>query len=117
MSPLNDVTVAPAIRSRATGSAPNPAFSASYSGFVLGEGPSVLTGTLSCTTTALTTLVILKRWAMNPAFLKADITICLIAENQTELNPGIVQNPGVAPIAIPLPDEDERLADEERAGE
>jgi hypothetical protein len=35
--------------------APNPAtFTASYSGFVLGEGPSVLSGVLSCTTTAVT---------------------------------------------------------------
>jgi hypothetical protein len=34
--------------------APNPAtFTASYSGFVLGEGPSVLNGVLSCTTTAV----------------------------------------------------------------
>lgn len=35
--------------------APNPTpFTASYSGFVLGEGPSVLSGVLSCTTTAVT---------------------------------------------------------------
>ncbi len=54
-------------------------------------------------------LVILKRWAANPSFLRADVTICLIAENQIELNQGIVQNPGVASIAIPLPDEAERL--------
>jgi SpoVK/Ycf46/Vps4 family AAA+-type ATPase len=54
-------------------------------------------------------LVILKRWALNPEFLRADVTLCLIAENQSDLNQGIVQNPGVAPIAIPLPDEDERL--------
>jgi len=54
-------------------------------------------------------LVILKRWAANPAFLRADVTICLIAENVVELNQGIVQNPGVASIAIPLPDENERL--------
>jgi AAA+ superfamily predicted ATPase len=54
-------------------------------------------------------LVILKRWAQNPAFLHADVTICLIAENLSELNQGIVQNPGVAAIAIPLPDEGERL--------
>ncbi|HEX7959466.1 MAG TPA: Ig-like domain repeat protein, partial [Terriglobales bacterium] len=33
---------------------PNPPLTATYSGFVLGEGPGVLTGTLSCTTTALT---------------------------------------------------------------
>jgi AAA+ superfamily predicted ATPase len=54
-------------------------------------------------------LVILKRWAQNPAFLQADVTICLIAENQIELNQSIVQNPGVASIQIPLPDESERL--------
>jgi AAA+ superfamily predicted ATPase len=54
-------------------------------------------------------LVILKRWAQNPAFLRSDLTICLIAENQIELNQGIVQNPGVASIAILLPDEAERL--------
>jgi AAA+ superfamily predicted ATPase len=55
-------------------------------------------------------LVTLKRWAQHPAFLSADITICLIAENLAELNPGLVQNPGVATIQIPLPDEAERLA-------
>jgi len=54
-------------------------------------------------------LVILKRWARNPVFLNADVTICLISENQIELNQGIIQNPGVSPIQIPLPDENERL--------
>jgi AAA+ superfamily predicted ATPase len=54
-------------------------------------------------------LVILKRWSRNAAFLDADVTICLISENQIELNQGIVQNPGVASIGIPLPDEAERL--------
>src|SRR5579864_6218324 len=54
-------------------------------------------------------LVILKRWSRNAAFLDADVTICLISENQIELNQGIVQNPGVASIAIPLPDDAERL--------
>jgi AAA+ superfamily predicted ATPase len=54
-------------------------------------------------------LVILKRWATNPVFQRADVTICLIAENQIELNPGIVQHPGVAAIAIPMPEETERL--------
>ncbi len=55
-------------------------------------------------------LVILKRWANNPTFLRADVTICLIAENEIELNQGIVQHPGVASIAIPMPDEAERQA-------
>jgi len=54
-------------------------------------------------------LVILKRWAQNPIFLQADVTFCLIAENLIELNLGLVQNPGVAAIQIPLPDESERL--------
>src|SRR5215469_7962821 len=54
-------------------------------------------------------LVILKRWARNAVFLDADVTICLISENQIELNQGIVQHPGVASIGIPLPDYAERL--------
>ena len=54
-------------------------------------------------------LVILKRWAENPAFLTADVTICLIAENRSELNQGLVQHAGVAAIPVPLPDEAERL--------
>jgi len=54
-------------------------------------------------------LVIFKRWAQNPFFLQADVTFCLIAENLIELNLGLVQNPGVASIEIPLPVESERL--------
>ncbi|HEX7287988.1 MAG TPA: AAA family ATPase [Candidatus Angelobacter sp.] len=54
-------------------------------------------------------LVILKRWARNPDFLAADVTICLVSENQSELNQGIVQNPGVASVQVPLPEEQERL--------
>jgi ATP-dependent 26S proteasome regulatory subunit len=54
-------------------------------------------------------LVTLKRWAQHPVFLAADITICLVTENLAELNPGLVQNPGVASIQVPLPDETERL--------
>jgi AAA+ superfamily predicted ATPase len=54
-------------------------------------------------------LVIMKRWAQNAAFLRADVTICLVSENRVELNQGIVQNPGVAAIAVPLPEENERL--------
>lgn len=54
-------------------------------------------------------LVILKRWAQNPIFLQADVTFCLIAENLIELNLGLVQNPGVASIEVPLPVAEERL--------
>jgi AAA+ superfamily predicted ATPase len=61
-------------------------------------------------------LVTLKRWAQHPLFLSSDITICLIAENLAELNPGLVQNPGVASVQIPLPEETERLDYIRRAG-
>jgi AAA+ superfamily predicted ATPase len=54
-------------------------------------------------------LVILKRWARNLTFLNADVTICLVSENQIEVNQGIVQHPGVSSILIPLPDYTERL--------
>ncbi|MBL8209638.1 MAG: ATP-binding protein [Bryobacterales bacterium] len=60
-------------------------------------------------------LVILKRWTYNPAFLKADITIVLVAENLVELNQGIVQLPGVAVVDVPMPDAAERRAVLERA--
>lgn len=53
-------------------------------------------------------LVILKRWAQNPTFLREDVTICLISENLLEVNQSIVQHPGVASVAIPLPDTAER---------
>ncbi|HEU0121743.1 MAG TPA: AAA family ATPase [Bryobacteraceae bacterium] len=53
-------------------------------------------------------LVILKRWAQNPVFLRQDVTICLIAENILEVNQSIVQHPGVASVAIGLPDAVER---------
>jgi AAA+ superfamily predicted ATPase len=53
-------------------------------------------------------LVILKRWAQNQSFLRADVTLCLVTESLSGLNAGLVQNPGVAAIEIPLPDERER---------
>jgi AAA+ superfamily predicted ATPase len=54
-------------------------------------------------------LVILKRWAQDPTFLSADVSFCIITDSLLALNTGIVQNPGVSAIEIPLPDEDERL--------
>jgi len=54
-------------------------------------------------------LVILKRWAQDPTFLSADVSFCIITDSLLALNTGIVQNPGVSAIEIPLPDEGERL--------
>jgi AAA+ superfamily predicted ATPase len=53
-------------------------------------------------------LVILKRWAQNQSFLRADVTLCLVTESLSGLNAGLVQNPGVKAIEIPLPGEQER---------
>jgi ATP-dependent Zn protease len=55
-------------------------------------------------------VVILQRWAHSPYFVRADVTIVLVTENLHELNQDLVQHPGVAAIAIPLPDRDERAA-------
>lgn len=54
-------------------------------------------------------LVTLVKWAQDPQFLAADFSICLVAENQTELNPRLARNPYVASVEIPLPAEKERL--------
>lgn len=53
-------------------------------------------------------LVILQRWAHNPTFKQADVTIVLVSENIVEINQDILQHPGVTAISIPLPDESER---------
>ncbi len=55
-------------------------------------------------------IVILQRWAHSPHFLRADVTIVLVTESLVELNQDLVQHPGVAAIAIPLPDREDRAA-------
>lgn len=55
-------------------------------------------------------IVILQRWAHSPHFLRADVTIVLVTESLVELNQDLVQHPGVASIAIPLPDQADRAA-------
>jgi AAA+ superfamily predicted ATPase len=54
-------------------------------------------------------LVTLVKWAQDPQFLAADFSVCLVAENLTELNPRIGRNPYASGIEIPLPTEKERL--------
>lgn len=56
----------------------------------------------------LSTLVTLLKWASDPVFLKADVTICLIAENLADLNLSLVRSPYAAKVPIGLPDEAER---------
>jgi SpoVK/Ycf46/Vps4 family AAA+-type ATPase len=53
-------------------------------------------------------LIKLMNWANDPALRQADITVCLLCENLSELNRRLVENPFVAKIEIALPDEAER---------
>lgn len=53
-------------------------------------------------------LVTLIKWAHDPQFLAADLSICLLVENLAEISPRLARNPYAAPIEIALPDEDER---------
>lgn len=50
-------------------------------------------------------LVFLQRWAHDPLFLRADFTVCLLAENLSDLNQQLVQSPLTAEIQVPMPDE------------
>ncbi len=54
-------------------------------------------------------LIKLLNWANDPAIRQADITICLLCENLSELNRRLVENPFVAKIEIPLPDQQARV--------
>ena len=47
-------------------------------------------------------------WANDPAVRGADVTICLLVENVAELNRRVVENPFIAKIEVPLPDEEAR---------
>jgi SpoVK/Ycf46/Vps4 family AAA+-type ATPase len=53
-------------------------------------------------------IITLVKWAHDPMFLAADLSICLIVENLAELAPRLARNPYAAQVEIPLPGEDER---------
>ncbi len=53
-------------------------------------------------------LVTLVKWANDPTFLQADLSVCLICENLAELSPRLARNPYAASISIDLPNEEER---------
>ncbi len=55
-------------------------------------------------------LVILKRWAHDPVFLRGDLTICLVTENLAELNTSVVRSPYTEEVFLPPPTEADRLA-------
>lgn len=47
-------------------------------------------------------------WAQNPYIKRLNISFCLIAETLTEVNKRLVEDPHVATIEVPLPDEKTR---------
>ena len=51
----------------------------------------------------------LDKWAHDPQFLANEVAVVLLAENLADISPRISRNPYVAPIELPLPNEDERL--------
>lgn len=50
-------------------------------------------------------LVKVLNWANDPSIRQADVTICLVAENLGDVHPRLADNPFVAKLEIPLPDE------------
>lgn len=56
------------------------------------------------------TLISLHRWSQLPALEHSDNIVIMITETLTELHPRLVNNPRVAAIRIPLPEEAERRA-------
>ncbi len=53
-------------------------------------------------------LVRLISWAQNPYIKRINMAFCLIANKLSELNDRLVQNPHVAALEVPLPDESAR---------
>jgi SpoVK/Ycf46/Vps4 family AAA+-type ATPase len=54
------------------------------------------------------TVVTLLRWANDPVFVDANLTIVLVCENLSELSPLLVKSPYVGKVEVKLPDEAER---------
>lgn len=49
--------------------------------------------------------VTLNRWSHDPVFTNGDVSIILLSENLSELNPRIVASPAAIKVEIPIPDE------------
>lgn len=54
-------------------------------------------------------LVFLHKWSHDQLFMQNDFTLCMIAENLSELSQQLVQSPYTVEIPIAIPDEAERL--------
>lgn len=54
------------------------------------------------------TLVTLLRWARDPVYLDANLTIVLLAENLSQLNQALVESPYIGRVEVKLPTTEER---------
>jgi ATP-dependent 26S proteasome regulatory subunit len=52
--------------------------------------------------------VTLNRWSHDPIFTRGDVSVILLTENLTDLNPRIVSSPTTVKVQIPIPDESVR---------
>jgi AAA+ superfamily predicted ATPase len=48
--------------------------------------------------------VTLNRWSHDPVFTKGDVSVILLSENLSDLNPRIVASPSTIKVEIPIPD-------------
>ncbi|WP_024467223.1 ATP-binding protein [Treponema pedis] len=53
--------------------------------------------------------VTLNRWSHEPSFTREDISIIMMTENLTDLNPRLTAAPSTIKVCIPLPDTDTRI--------
>lgn len=51
-----------------------------------------------------THLIQVLNWANDPSIRSADVTLCLLTENLSDLHPRLAENPFIAKVEIPLPD-------------
>ena len=48
--------------------------------------------------------VTLNRWSHDPVFTRGDVSVILLTENLTDINPRIVSSPSTVKVQIPIPD-------------
>lgn len=49
--------------------------------------------------------VTLNRWSHDPVFTRGDVSVILLSENLSDLNPRVVASPSTIKVEIPIPDE------------
>ncbi len=54
--------------------------------------------------------VTLNRWSHDPVFTRGDVSVVLLTENLTDINPRIVASPTTVKVQIPIPDESVRIS-------